>query len=291
MAYRYVKKWLGAMGRLGIVPRHSALALCKLHRGFRYLVAPGADVLFDRFHGDLRIYVDTRYPIERDMLTGCYDPATLRVIQRVLKDGEVAVDVGANVGALTLPMAKIVGSAGQVVAVEPGPETYRRLLRNLEMNPSISARVHAFPVGLGEKAGDLFWREDPVNLGNAGLLGSKGVRVPVRTLDELVGDLVVTRIDFIKIDVEGMELEVLKGAQQTTQKFRPVVYYESLEPFAVARGFDLFGEIRALLEAERYRLFGQNPDQRLVPLDSLDRAPHNTLAVPHERMVEIVEGS
>ena len=116
-----------------------------------------------------------------------------------------------------LLMAKLVGPAGRVLAVEPGPPYVERLRANLALNASLSDRVAVHNVGLSDAPGMLHWRPDPNNPFNAGLSAAHPdsvpgeVAVPVTTLDALVASRELDRLDFIKIDVEGMELEVMRG--------------------------------------------------------------------------------
>lgn len=270
-------------GRIPLIPFGAKLWLTEKRREFRFLIPPNKELIYDRYLGDLRVNINTLYPIELEMLTGEYDPCTSRVIGSFLQRGCVAADLGANVGALTMLMAKLVGKDGIVLAVEPGPPIFSRLVNNLELNPEIKSRVRTVQLGLSDRTDELFWCEDPKNRGNAGFLDGYGIPVSVITLDELVTRENVTRLDFVKIDVEGMELEVVKGGTKTFQKYKPVIYYETLADFRQHRGFDIFGEIAKILRAMDYRLFGLDPLGNLKNLENLEELPRNTLALPKEK--------
>lgn len=115
---------------------------------------------------------------------------------------------------------------------------------------------------------------------NGGLLNvSEGTSVEVTTLDACVEQLGWSKLDFVKIDVEGMELEVLKGSQQTLKKFRPIVLFETMEIFRGARGFDIFLEMENLLKGLNYRLYDLTEARELVEVHS-DSLPDNTIALP-----------
>src|SRR5581483_3209222 len=141
--------------------------------------------------------------------------------------GSNCIDVGANVGPVTLALARQVGPTGRVLAIEPGPPYVARLRRNLQVNPRLKDRVVILQSGISETEGSLLWRPDPVHPFNAGLSHVHGtavpgeVRVPVTTLDTAIAQQKWDRVDFIKIDVEGMELEVLRGARGTLKALRP----------------------------------------------------------------------
>jgi FkbM family methyltransferase len=210
------------------------------------------------------------------------------VFDRFVKPGHCCIDVGANVGAVTLHLAKIVGPKGQVIAVEPGPPYFERLRQNLELNPEIGDCVMPVEIGLSDVPGTLHWVEDPDARYNAGLFDVKeaaglGVAVPVETLDGLVERLRLARVDFIKIDVESMELEVLRGARQTLKRFRPVILVETLEWARAYRlqvsGIDVFLEMAALLQSLDYTTSELARDGT-IRAASLSSPPPNTLAVP-----------
>jgi FkbM family methyltransferase len=282
----FIKIIFRIIGRIPLIPLGAKLWLTDKRREFRFLIPPNKELVYDRYLGDLRVNINTLYPIELEMLTGEYDPCTSRVIGSFLQRGCVAADIGANVGALTMLMAKLVGKDGIVLAVEPGPPIFSRLVNNLELNPEIKSRVRTVQMGLSDRKDELFWCEDPKNRGNAGFLDGYGIPVSVITLDELVTGENVTRLDFVKIDVEGMELEVIKGGTKTLQKYKPVIYYETLVAFRQHRGFDIFGEIAEILRSMDYRLFGLDLLGNLKNLENLDDLPRNTLALPKEKAQE-----
>ena len=126
---------------------------------FRKAAPDGMEFIFDRYLGSLRVNVNTRFPLERIMWTGDFEPKLSMLIQQRLAPGSVCIDVGANVGAITLALAKHVGGAGRVIAMEPAPPPFARLKANLELNPEISARVTAVNAGAGSEAATLYWTE------------------------------------------------------------------------------------------------------------------------------------
>ena len=250
---------------------------------FFHILPEGKEMIFDKYLGDVKVRINTVYPVERQMLTGTYDSMTSTVLGKFLDEGSVAMDIGANVGALTLLMAKICGS-GRVIAVEPGPPTRSRLMKNLELNPKLRKSITVFPVGASDKPGKLFWSEDPRNRGNAGLLNGSGTEVDVVTLDDIVARARLTRLDFIKIDVEGMEYEVVKGGLASIQKYRPLVYYETLEPFRTFRKFDIYGEIFEAFHSMRYRHFYFKKNGNMIEIKNMGKLhSSNALAMPAEK--------
>ena len=277
-----LRHWL--IRRVGdCLPQQVNVWLATRSKGLRRLVQPGKEFVFDRYLGELLVAIDTTYPIELQMMLGRYDRDSSALINRFFQADWVSIDVGANVGALTLLMA-LRSPQGAVAAVEPGPLICSRLRRNLQLNPSLAKRVHVFEVGIAEKRGRLFWNEDPNNRGNAGLLGSSGTSVEVLTLDDIVDGMSPSRVDFLKIDVEGMELEAITGGLETIKRFRPFIYYETLDAFNQIRGFDVHAEISKMLSRIGYRRFAVMRDGRLAAVeDSGVTKSSNTLAVPIEK--------
>jgi FkbM family methyltransferase len=275
---------------VGLVPiRLSAGVARRFAPKLRRYLPGGRELVVHDYLGEFRAVVDMTYPIERDMLVSWYEPDAVAVIDAVVREGNVCLDLGANVGALTLAMARRVGPTGQVYAFEPGPVTYARLVRNVELNPSIRDRVVLLQLGVADRRGVLYWREEADNRGNASLLSPSGARVDVVSLDEHFAGTPLPRLDFVKIDVEGMEYEVLLGARRTLVTHRPIIYLETLREFDAARGFSVGERIEQLLRELGYALYRVCPDGRLAAVTAAAMAAY-TLAAPSTRM-ELVDGA
>lgn len=149
---------------------------------------------------------------------GELEPGTRALIQRLLHAGDCFVDVGANIGMHSLAAAAAVAPGGQIVAFEPHPNTHALLRRSLWMNghgervqthqAAVSDRAGRLPLFLGSTSGhhSLF----PLEQGEQA--NGERVEVPVVTLDEIIPS--GTRVDLLKIDAEGAELQVLAGAHR-----------------------------------------------------------------------------
>jgi FkbM family methyltransferase len=249
------------------------------------LLPDGKQILFNKYLGDLCVRVNTTYPIEREMLSGSYDPLTQFVISTLVREGDNCLDIGANVGAISLSIAKATGHTGRVFAFEPGPELFARLVENLRLNPVISRIITPVQLGLGEKEGNLFWHEHPNHCGNADLSEKQtpqSISVKVTTVDNYFSNMNFTKIDFVKIDVESMEFEVIKGGIATWRKFRPVIYYETLRAFEEYRTIPVFKLIEQLLSSEGYTFFKIDNCNKITPT-AYPNLSDNTLAVPHEK--------
>jgi FkbM family methyltransferase len=164
---------------------------------------------------------------------GSFEPNEFAFLDQVLHPGMTFVDVGANDGYYTLFAAQRVGSTGSVVAVEPSSRERVNLKRNIARNRLGNVTVVA--AALGSDCGEADLRlAQGVHSGHntlgkfahAGVLVDRLQRVDVETLDKVVAVLGLTRIDFVKIDVEGAEASVIYGARHVLSTMRPIVLLE-----------------------------------------------------------------
>lgn len=188
------------------------------------------EFVFNTYLKDIRVNINTVYPIEREMMTGYYDKSMLGFVDKFVKKGDVCFDIGANVGPVSFALAKKVGPGGSVFAFEPGRVIYNRLVDNLRLNPDYERIIRTYKTGFSDKTETLSWNEDKKNRGNAGFIlqgPNQEERVELTTVDEFVREQRIGKVDFIKIDVEGMEYEVIKGARKTLEEQKPILYYET----------------------------------------------------------------
>jgi FkbM family methyltransferase len=160
--------------------------------------------------------LDLADQIQRNIYFGTFERLETALVRRYLQPGMTVVDVGANVGYYTMLAASIVGEAGRVCAIEPSPDLYRCLEKNVKAN--CIPQVQTVPIALGDADGDLNLyvpkhrgNNTPTMIANA---GGRPVRVRVRTLDQFMNESSLHKIDLLKIDVEGYEARVLAGAKQ-----------------------------------------------------------------------------
>jgi FkbM family methyltransferase len=137
--------------------------------------------------------------------------------------GDIVLDCGANIGVTV--REELAAGAKQVVAIEPGPENLECLRRNFAREIE-AGRVILYPKGVWDKDDFLTLRVDPRNSGADSFVlqhagESQLERVPLTTIDKLVNELKLERVDYIKMDVEGSEPKALTGAHDTLAKFKP----------------------------------------------------------------------
>lgn len=160
---------------------------------------------------------------------GEYGENELHLFQQLLLPEEVVVEVGANIGALTVPLAKRVGAKGRIIAIEPQRIIHQYLCANVALNGLPNVETHH--AGCGTRSTTMIVPPVPYytpGQGNFGgvALGAQGEGEPVsiRTVDDIVGE---RKVHMLKIDVEGMEADVLRGAKRMLRKQRPLVHVEN----------------------------------------------------------------
>ena len=193
---------------------------------------PDRDFRF-RFPGG-RIYLNLK--MHRGMLSralGMYEPAKMEAVLKLLRPGSTFIDVGANIGDFSLLAASVTGSAGRVLAFEPEATNCCLIKRNIELNGY--KNIEVFQLALSDSNG-----EASLYLGDRcdyhSLLKDQPERkagviaVKTRTLDSFLEEFGQDRVDMIKVDVEGAELKVLRGAREMLRRNPNVVILLELHP-------------------------------------------------------------
>jgi len=183
-----------------------------------------------------------------------WNPDEYRAFRDVVRPGMTALDVGANVGAYSLLLGQWVGTSGAVVAFEPAPAAHDGLRRHIHLN-ALDAIVTPVRAAVGAEAGTakLVVARTP---GESRLAMSADgdattVAVPVTTIDEFCAREHLTP-DFIKIDVEGAELDVLRGARETIRRTRGrLSLFVEMHPSIWRRAGSTLADVRAELDAQQ----------------------------------------
>jgi FkbM family methyltransferase len=184
--------------------------------------------------------------IERaSFVLGCYEPHVVHAIKRYARPGTVAYDCGAHIGYMTLVLARSVGAGGQVVAFEANPRNAETLRINVAENGINNVTI--VPAAVTSMSGEVVFAQFGYSLigrlaygdlpGDATL-----ITVPSITLDDYVYRDRHPAPDFMKIDVEGAELDVLRGAKRVLQTARPVIVAEVREGNTAAQIKDMMAE-------------------------------------------------
>ena len=207
------------------------------------------------------------------------------LFHKLLRPGDVVIEAGANIGALTVPLARAVGPAGKVVAYEPQAVLARLLSVNLAANGLGNVEVRRAGLGAAPatiRVPHIDYRRAG-NFGGISIGGETGHEVALETIDGLA----MTTLAFVKIDVEGMELDVLKGGARTIRALRPILFVENdrsersaaLISHLIAMDYGLWWHITPLFSRQNH--FGATED--VVH----GVCSFNMLCLPPERRVAI----
>lgn len=230
------------------------------------------------FDIDINPSIDPGGIEERLYRTGVYEYGVLKVLQNWLKPGDFVIDAGANIGWLSLHMAVLAGNEGVVYAYEPHPALFSLLQDNIKRNHHLNIR--AFQLALGDKQEKaVLYDNAHINRGGASLIDSSEGNQPchtiqVNTLDMLLADF-PKNPDLLKIDVEGMELAVLKGALQILRgSNKPRLIIEISEERPSIAGKEEFFEF---LKNKGYAIFslshGKERCGKLIPVEKANDLP------------------
>lgn len=150
----------------------------------------------------------------------------------LVKNGDVVLDVGTNVGETLLNFAKLVGSGGFVYGFEPDEKNFSNVEKNIGLNDF--ANLHVFNLGVSDqKATVKLYRVDPHNLGMNRILSEDEARrfddyttIETETLDNVIAENNINHVDVVKIDIEGYEMHALRGAEKMLERFHPHLFIE-----------------------------------------------------------------
>jgi FkbM family methyltransferase len=242
-----------------------------------------------RWHYGLRLNLYLGNDLSRQLFVGgCADPNEFALLDKLLQPGMTFVDAGANDGLYTLFAARALGPEGLVLSFEPSAREFSRLERNVALNGFTN--VSLFCAALADRDGEAGLRiaghehEGQNTLGDfvhQGISAVRTERVSTRSLDSMALELGLSRLDVIKLDVEGAEARVVEGALDSLRRFRPVILFEALNAALRQQGSSFEG-LTGLLQAHDYILytFGKTG---LPVLAAAGARSDNMIAVPAER--------
>jgi FkbM family methyltransferase len=243
-------------------------------------------VLFSRVTGKGKVQNVTRGDITWSLdldegidlaiyLFGYFEPTTARVLGSLVSPGDTVVDIGANIGAHTLPLAKRLGNKGRVFAFEPTVFALGKLKRNLELNPELADRVTVEHMFLNDDAAggvpEVIYSSWPLTQAASqhdkhGGVAKDTTGATASTLDRYVAQHEIEQVRLIKLDVDGHECHVLRGAEQTLRTHRPVIVME-LAPYTLSEAGESLQELLDILNRAGYSLQAESTQAQL-PMDA-----------------------
>jgi len=198
--------------------------VCALLRPFNFRgkgflihqIAPRQGIFPFQIHG-YKIDLDLHCLIQRGIYFGVYEPTEARWVEEILQAGDTFVDVGANVGFFTLIASARVGPEGRVLAFEPNPNLAKKLRITLDRNNIHNVTLLSQAVSDQAGVAQLYFAPFEQGIENASLLTfghENGRQVEVTTLDKALTENNLERVDLLKLDVEGLEGNVLRGCRE-----------------------------------------------------------------------------
>jgi FkbM family methyltransferase len=156
-----------------------------------------------------------------------HEPLATRLLLETLKPGMNVVDIGSNIGYYALLEARLVGPQGLIIAIEPMKENARQLIRNIETNGYRNILVHEFAIANRNGTADMHVSEKSNWHCLSAVPGpAKKRQVPVSTLDKLLASLRLTRVDLMRMDLEGYEVVAIEGMHWALQMYSPRLLVE-----------------------------------------------------------------
>lgn len=219
-------------------------------------------------------------------LYGEFSQGEAELFDKLIKPGNIVVEAGANIGSHTIHLSQLVGKTGKVYAFEPQRLIFQLLAGNMALN-SIE-NVYCIQACVSDKEGSVLVPFlDPSKANNFGGLSLKnttfGEKCTVTTIDKLE----LQGCDFLKIDVEGMELNVLRGAENTIKTYRPIIYAEADRE---NKKEDLFSYIKSI----DYRIYYHkpllyNPDNYFKNTENVfqNTGSINIICIPKESQINL----
>ncbi|MEE9386464.1 MAG: FkbM family methyltransferase [Nannocystaceae bacterium] len=182
---------------------------------------------------------------------GVHEPILTDILADYISAGSTIVDIGANIGYFALQEAKLVGLRGKVLAFEPFPVTFDFLQRNIALNHATN--VHAQQLAIGEACGTAsFYGFAEANWNSMVTCGreyASKIEVSVASLDEILAD--ETSVHALRMDVEGFESHVIRGAVKTIDQHRPTVI---MELHSALMEYDDVADLLKFFEERRYEI-------------------------------------
>ncbi|MDF1672247.1 MAG: FkbM family methyltransferase [Vicingaceae bacterium] len=199
----------------------------------------------------------------------------------LIKNSNTVIDIGANIGETSLNFAKLVGDKGKIYSFEPDPINYKSLEYNLSLNNFKNISLNN--LGLGNQAGTFkIHTYDNNNKGMNRIVSNNSEvenyrEISVTTLNDYVKKQSINKIDVIKIDVEGFELNVLKGAKDVLKQFSPDLFIELDESNLIEQGSSAI-ELIALLSEFNYNIVNADNNNLVTINDNFDSCHYDIIA-------------
>lgn len=216
---------------------------------------------------------------DRDLLSlrtlvvlGQYEKPLLNLLRGMVGLGDVVIDVGANEGYISIPLALKVGEQGRVYSIEPHPANVATLKENIGLNNLINVTV--IPKAVSDEKGIMTFYGDRAwgTLINSHMTGESKTEV------DLLDNIIQVPVKLIKIDVEGNEIRVIRGAKNLIQTFKPIIVFEVNLSYLAYVDISI-NETFDFLKGNGYQIFKERNGE-LESFDWFDQRVNTLFAIP-----------
>jgi len=200
-----------------------------------------------------------------------HEPLSTKLLLKILKQGMTCLDIGSNIGYYVCLESNSVGQNGKVIAIEPSPTNFKYLKKNVELQRI--SNVEIFNFACGNEAGEIdFFISDRSNwsrVASKDFIDAppdaivKTIKVPIKKIDSFIQEKSLTQLDYIRMDVEGYEVNILKGMQKTIEKFKPLLHIE-IHLFLI--GIPKTKTLLETLQKQGYEILYYIPREMDVPM-------------------------
>lgn len=222
-------------------------------------------------------FTSTEYIERRVWMLGEYETEIKKVFETYVPFDGIVLDIGANIGINTIRLSNCVGSRGRVYSFEPIPFNQQRFAKNIKLNKIENARLEPFALGSNNESILIKYNESEENMGAISLRekSDSGLLITVKKGDDWVQEHNISSIDFMKIDVEGYEWEVISGFENTINKFHPGILVEWDLNYMKQNGVSLF-EWQKFIDKYNYKVYQVNKYE-LVQIEFIKEAKDGNL--------------
>lgn len=228
----------------------------------------------------IKLYLDeTRYLDKSIIDYGYFEPKSTELVKRIIKNDWVILDIGANIGYYTTLFSDLVGDHGKVYAFEPTLHYLEALRANVAVNNSSNVEIintglsdmeSKSKIKIGDSSATMHWISEAKERDTE--------IIELQTLDSFIEKRSISRLDFIKIDIDGHEPRVFKGASKTLEKFRPVILFEISKKHYEHAGFSLTETYNEIIPSG-YNCFTEDLDPIRNLNDFLEYTDHDDKSV------------
>jgi FkbM family methyltransferase len=248
--------------------------------------------LLNSFYMDLDV---SEYVQAHLFVFGIFESETINFCKKAMKNGDFIFDIGANIGFHTLVFNSLVTPKGKVISFEPEDSNFNKLTNNISIN-NISNSISLIKKAASDKNETLkLYLAKDNNLGAHSIferdeLSKEFLEIPAIKIDDFVIENKIEKIDFIKIDVEGAEMQVIKGMTETIKRLKPTFIIEFNNFILEKIGSSSYELKNYIISSFSYSAFKILPDGNLISSNLSDKHDCDNVVFIHNEKIEHFKG-